>query len=96
MVHIKQGQVEDSSIQLNEEEALLVITRLHQVIRPFMLRRTKAEVEKELPAKTEHIVKCAMSAWQKVIYQQITEQVNTQFDGCLLDVACICSASCNT
>lgn len=37
-----------------------------QVIRPFMLRRTKNEVEKELPSKTEHVVKCDMSAWQKV------------------------------
>lgn len=46
-----------------------------QVLRPFMLRRTKREVEKELPSKTEHVVKCAMSAWQKVLYQQITDKV---------------------
>lgn len=31
-----------------------------------MLRRTKREVEKELPPKTEYVVKCDMSAWQKV------------------------------
>ncbi len=37
-----------------------------QVIRPFMLRRTKREVEKELPNKIEHVIKCEMSAWQKV------------------------------
>lgn len=40
-----------------------------------MLRRTKREVEKELPSKIEHVIKCAMSAWQKVLYQQITENV---------------------
>eukprot|EP00798_Chlamydomonas_sp_ICE-L_P015444 gene15444-21527_t len=56
---------EDVSCQLREEEQLLIINRLHQVIRPFMLRRTKCEVEKELPNKTEHIIKCAMSAWQQ-------------------------------
>ena len=70
-----QGQSEDVQAQLGEEEQLLVISRLHQVLRPFMLRRTKREVEKELPGKTEHIVKCPMSAWQKVLYQQITEEV---------------------
>ncbi len=48
---------------------------LLQVLRPFMLRRTKREVEKELPSKTEHVVKCAMSAWQKILYQQITDKV---------------------
>ncbi len=51
------------------------MTLLVQVLRPFMLRRTKREVEKELPSKTEHVVKCAMSAWQKILYQQITDKV---------------------
>lgn len=45
-----------------------------QVLRPFMLRRTKREVEKELPSKTEHVIKCAMSGWQKILYQQITDK----------------------
>lgn len=33
------------SVQLNEEEKLLIINRLHQVLRPFLLRRVKKEVE---------------------------------------------------
>ena len=32
-------------VQLNEEEKLLIINRLHQVLRPFLLRRVKKEVE---------------------------------------------------
>lgn len=39
-----------------------------------MLRRTKAEVEKELPSKTAVVVKCGQSAWQATIYSQISEQ----------------------
>lgn len=31
-------------VQLNEEEKLLIINRLHQVLRPFLLRRVKKEV----------------------------------------------------
>ncbi|GLJ26578.1 hypothetical protein SUGI_0515320 [Cryptomeria japonica] len=60
-------------ISLTEEEQLLVINRLHHVIRPFLLRRKKNEVEKFLPGKTQVILKCDLSAWQKVYYQQVTE-----------------------
>ena len=51
-------------IALNEEEALLVIKRLHKVLRPFLLRRLKKDVEKDLPDKVERIIKCKMSALQ--------------------------------
>ncbi|KAA8527571.1 hypothetical protein F0562_034714 [Nyssa sinensis] len=60
-------------VSLTDEEELLIIRRLHQVIRPFILRRKKDEVEKFLPGKTQVILKCDMSAWQKVYYQQITD-----------------------
>ena len=40
-----------------------------------MLRRTKLEVEQELPSKVEHVVRCDMSAWQRIWYRQITEKV---------------------
>ncbi|KAJ7980086.1 Chromatin structure-remodeling complex protein SYD [Quillaja saponaria] len=60
-------------VSLSDEEQLLVIRRLHQVIRPFILRRKKDEVEKYLPGKSQVILKCDMSAWQKVYYQQVTD-----------------------
>lgn len=47
-----------------------------------MLRRTKREVEKELPSKTEHVVKCAMSGWQKILYQQITDKASLMTNLC--------------
>ncbi|XP_050891611.1 probable ATP-dependent DNA helicase CHR12 isoform X3 [Lathyrus oleraceus] len=60
-------------VSLSDEEQLLIIRRLHQVIRPFILRRKKNEVEKFLPGKSQVILKCDMSAWQKVYYQQVTD-----------------------
>ncbi|KAK8943780.1 Chromatin structure-remodeling complex protein SYD [Platanthera guangdongensis] len=60
-------------VSLTDEEQLLIIRRLHQVIRPFLLRRKKDEVEKFLPSKVQVILKCDMSAWQKAYYQQITD-----------------------
>ncbi|CCD27286.1 SWI/SNF catalytic subunit SNF2 NDAI_0K00950 [Naumovozyma dairenensis CBS 421] len=58
-------------IELNEEETLLVIRRLHKVLRPFLLRRLKKDVEKDLPDKVEKVIKCQMSALQQVMYQQM-------------------------
>ena len=62
-------RLEDAS--LNEEESLLVINRLHQVLRPFLLRRLKSEVESQLPEKAEYVLKCELSAMQKLMYRQL-------------------------
>jgi ATP-dependent helicase STH1/SNF2 len=59
-------------IELTEEEQLLVIRRLHKVLRPFLLRRLKKDVEKDLPDKTERVVKCRFSALQVKLYKQLT------------------------
>ena len=64
---------EDSSaqVELSEEERLLIIHRLHQILRPFLLRRVKDDVLGQLPEKVERVLKCELSAWQKVMYKQI-------------------------
>ncbi|KAF6172171.1 hypothetical protein GIB67_024793 [Kingdonia uniflora] len=67
-------------VSLNDEEELLIIRRLHHVIRPFILRRKKDEVEKFLPSKTQVILKCDLSAWQKVYYQQCTNSGRVGID----------------
>ncbi|RLV93809.1 Nuclear protein STH1/NPS1 [Spathaspora sp. JA1] len=58
-------------IELTEEESLLVIRRLHKVLRPFLLRRLKKDVEKDLPDKVEKVLKCNLSGLQYVLYQQM-------------------------
>ena len=40
-------------MELNEEEKILIIRRLHKVLRPFLLRRLKKEVENQLPDKVQ-------------------------------------------
>jgi superfamily II DNA or RNA helicase len=50
------------------------LARLQQRIRPFVLRRTKAEVAKDLPAKLEQISYCELTEEQKGVYQAILEQ----------------------
>ncbi|KAK4337107.1 hypothetical protein RND71_043425 [Anisodus tanguticus] len=58
-------------VELNEEETVLIIRRLHKVLRPFLLRRLKKEVETQLPEKTEYVIKCDMSALQRVVYRHM-------------------------
>ena len=56
---------------LDEEEKLLIIHRLHQILRPFLLRRTKQTVLSQLPPKVEVVLKCALTPWQAVMYAQL-------------------------
>lgn len=67
------GTGTQDKIDLNEEEALLIIRRLHKVLRPFLLRRLKKDVESELPDKVERLVRCKMSALQAKLYKQMKE-----------------------
>lgn len=61
---------------MNEEETILIIRRLHKVLRPFLLRRLKKEVESQLPDKVEYIIKCDMSGLQKVLYKWVLNEKN--------------------
>ncbi|XP_070563985.1 probable global transcription activator SNF2L2 [Ptychodera flava] len=56
-------------VELNGEETILIIRRLHKVLRPFLLRRLKKEVESQLPEKVEYVLKCDMSALQRILYR---------------------------
>lgn len=64
----------DTTGELTEEEKFLVINRLHSVLRPFLLRRVKADVLCDLPEKREHVVHVQLSAWQRLAYRQISSK----------------------
>jgi len=51
-----------------------IISSLHSILRPFLLRRLKKDVEKQLPEKIEHVVYCELSRRQKYLYD---EYINT-------------------
>jgi superfamily II DNA/RNA helicase len=57
---------------LSNEERMFIIHRLHELLRPFMLRRVKSEVLDQLPEKVEKILRCELSSWQKELYKQIS------------------------
>lgn len=41
------------------------IRRLHAVLRPFVLRRLKKDVAKQMPGKFEHVLTCKLSKRQR-------------------------------
>jgi len=55
----------------DNDEKNRLISQLHKILRPFMLRRLKKEVEKSLPPKHETILFTGMSAMQKKLYRDI-------------------------
>ena len=59
----------------------MIIRRLHKVLRPFLLRRLKKEVESQLPEKVEYIIKCDMSGLQKVLYHHMQSKGVLLTDG---------------
>ena len=48
-------------------------SRLARRLRPFMLRRLKREVAKDLPAKIEQVSFCELTPDQRTVYQQLIE-----------------------
>ncbi|ANQ08079.1 Uncharacterized protein PCOAH_00023630 [Plasmodium coatneyi] len=60
-----------SKISSNDNKQSEIITQLHTILKPFMLRRLKVEVEQCLPPKREIYVFVGMSKLQKKLYSDI-------------------------
>lgn len=66
-------------IEGNAEYNENIIKKLHKVLRPFILRRLKCEVEKQLPKKYEHIVMCRLSKRQRYLYDDFMSRAKYVF-----------------
>lgn len=55
-----------------------IVERLHGVLRPFLLRRLKAEVERQLPQKHQHIIYCRLSKRQRKLYEEYMASSDTK------------------
>lgn len=51
------------------------LSRLHMILKPFMLRRIKKDVENELSEKIEIKVMCDMSIRQRQLYQAVKNKI---------------------
>lgn len=63
-----------------DDETQQRVAKLHMVLRPYLLRRLKRDVEKELPQKYEHLVMCALSKRQRFLYDEFMARAETRHD----------------
>ena len=56
-------------VEGNQTQRDRVVERLHRILRPFLLRRLKSEVEVQLPKKIEHVISCHLSKRQRFLYE---------------------------
>ena len=61
------GGATAAEAELEREKRVIVVSRLHQILEPFMLRRQVQDVEGKLPPKVPVIVKCPMSGYQSIM-----------------------------
>ncbi|KAJ3810620.1 SNF2 family N-terminal domain-containing protein [Lentinula lateritia] len=63
---------------VHDDETKQRVSKLHTVLRPYLLRRLKRDVEKELPNKYEHLVLCSLSKRQRFLYDEFMARAHTR------------------
>ncbi|TWU72840.1 swr1 complex component [Metarhizium rileyi] len=76
--HKPESQILESGRDQMDEEARAIISKLHKVLRPYLLRRLKADVEKQMPAKYEHVEFCRLSKRQRELYDGFLSRSDTK------------------
>ncbi|KAI7829887.1 SNF2 family N-terminal domain-containing protein, partial [Kickxella alabastrina] len=56
---------------ISQQTSSNIVTKLHQILQPFLLRRLKVDVEKHLPPKREYLIACPMAPVQYEYYQAV-------------------------
>ncbi len=65
----RDGQKENAQ----RERKNCLVASLHAILKPFLLRRVKTDVESSLPKKREYILYAPLSSAQKELYREIKE-----------------------
>ncbi|KAL9537738.1 hypothetical protein MBANPS3_011512 [Mucor bainieri] len=76
--HPVDRMIEGSNSSALDQESRAAIQKLHTVLRPYLLRRLKADVEKQMPEKHEHIVYCRLSKRQRYLYDDFMGRGKTR------------------
>jgi helicase SWR1 len=61
-----------------DDESRAIISKLHKVLRPYLLRRLKADVERQMPGKYEHVEFCRLSKRQRELYDGFLNREDTR------------------
>lgn len=72
------NQILEQGKQVLDAEGQKIVKKLHEVLRPYLLRRMKADVEKQMPGKYEHVVYCRLSKRQRQLYDGFMGRADTK------------------
>ncbi len=78
---VKSVKASDSDAPDGQNELAAEYALLANVLRPFILRRTKAQVLKSLPLRTEQTVYCEMEPRQRRQYDQLRDHYRAELVG---------------
>lgn len=70
---------EEEQEDSEEKRKVDVVSKLHAILRPFLLRRMKEDVEHMLPRKKEIIIYANMTDHQKQIQNHLVEQTFDEY-----------------
>ena len=74
-IYLSSAETFDEWFQISSEsDQQEIVQQLHKVLRQFLLRRLKSDVEKGLPPKKEMILKVGMSQMQKKYYKALLQK----------------------
>lgn len=70
---------ESDASQLDEDESAGLIASLHSILRPFLLRRLKSDVDQFLPDKREYVIYGPLAPAQTELYQHILSNTAREY-----------------
>ncbi|MCJ1459330.1 swr1 complex component [Mycoblastus sanguinarius] len=71
-------QILEHGRETMDDDARAIVAKLHKILRPYLLRRLKADVEKQMPGKYEHVVYCRLSKRQRYLYDGFMSRAQTR------------------
>ncbi|SMC63547.1 Superfamily II DNA or RNA helicase, SNF2 family [Pedobacter africanus] len=77
----KQHFKEQYSVPIDQFKETKKARELQRRISPFILRRTKEQVAKELPDKTEMVIYCEMGREQREVYEAAVQDIKDYIEG---------------
>ena len=71
-------QILEQGREALDSDARVAVGKLHNILRPYLLRRLKADVEQQMPGKFEHVVYCRLSKRQRYLYDGFMSRAQTR------------------
>lgn len=70
---------ESGKAEVIERRKRNLVTTMHSILKPFLLRRVKTDVEHSLPKKREYILYAPLTPEQKELYREILSGTGRQY-----------------